>query len=87
MSAIRRFSSRVRRLYRRVLLRPLPALLLFGSLTAVSNWLWYGGGPFLARGVGAALMLAFALAAAAVLLAAPTVRRRLVSAGRAVRVS
>ncbi|TMD12732.1 MAG: DUF2029 domain-containing protein [Chloroflexi bacterium] len=69
MSAIRRVSSRVRRLYRRALLRPLPALLLFGSLTAVSNWLWYGGGPFLARGVGTALMLAFALAAAAVLLA------------------
>jgi hypothetical protein len=69
LNAIRGLTARARRLYRRALFRPLPAFFLFGAVTVASNWLWYGGGPFLPRGVGLALTLALVLTAAGVLLA------------------
>src|SRR5207302_11484573 len=45
----RRVIHRVARLPRRLLFRPHLALLLFGSLSLISGWLWFGTGLFLGR--------------------------------------
>lgn len=66
--------ARLKRLLRHALFRPQLALLLFGSLTVVSNWFWFGTGLFVGRGIGLAVWLASLLAAAVAALA--LVKRR-----------
>src|SRR5207253_1588032 len=46
---------RLTRLPRRLLFRPHLALLLFGSLSLISGWLWFGTGLFLGNGSGLAV--------------------------------
>jgi uncharacterized membrane protein len=46
---------RVARLPRRLLFRPHHTLLLFGSLSLISSWLWFGAGLFLGPGSGLAV--------------------------------
>ena len=77
MSAPARLVLRLRRLARRVLFRPVPAVLLFGSLMAASNWLWYGSGLFLSPAVGLSLMGGVGLAGIGVLVALARRRRQL----------
>ncbi len=50
-----------RRLARLVLFRPQHALVLFGGLTLVSNWLWFGTGLLVGPAVGRTLVAATVL--------------------------
>ncbi len=61
--------QRCRRLARLVLFRPQHALVLFGGLTLVSNWLWFGTGLFVGSAVGRMLVAATVLGLAAAALA------------------
>ena len=66
-------TGRFTRLVRRLFFRPHLALLLFGSLSLISGWLWFGTGLFLGQGLGPAV---WGLSLAATLLAALTLLRR-----------
>jgi uncharacterized membrane protein len=68
----------VARLARRLLFRPQLALLLFGSLSLISGWLWFGAGLFLGKGPGLAV---WGLSFAATLIAALTLLRRRLQLG------
>jgi len=69
---------RLTRLPRRLLFRPHLALLLFGSLSLISGWLWFGTGLFLGNGSGLAV---FGLSLAATLVAALALLRRRLQLG------
>src|SRR5439155_416417 len=69
---------RVARLPRRLLFRPHLALLLFGSLSLISGWLWFGTGLFLGRGSG---LTVWACSFVATVIAALTLLRRRLQLG------
>lgn len=77
MSAPARLGRRLRRLARRALFRPVEAVLLFGSLMAASDGLWYGSGLFLSPAVGWALMGGVGMAGIGVLVALTRRRHQL----------